>query len=296
MRNQADSRTYGWEVSSDSSRTRYAHSSRLSLPSLHAQRPCHRRALRYATTHGVESWRPVYRRNEVWYVRYKDGRGKWRSIASTAANKTDAKRLAGELEHKAERQRLGLEPLPDEDGGGTVAELLEWWLDTYVTSLKENRRLSGVVRRHFEGSELASMRLAETTPQKVEVFLQERSVIVKANTLNHLRGYLVTAFNRARQAGRWTGANPVLEVRRRKVPKRLPAFLRIEEVPRVLAVLSSRHRPLFATALYTGLRKGELAGLRKPDVDLGLGLINVCRSYDHDTTKSCPSGGDPDRR
>jgi len=228
----------------------------------------------------------VYRRNEVWYVRYKDGHGKWRSQASTATSKTEARRLAGELERRAERQRLGLEPFPVEDGGGTVAELLAWWLETYVTSPKENRRLSGVVRRHFDGSELASLRLVETTSQNIEVFLQERSSVVKPNTLNHLRGYLCTAFSRARQAGRWSGANPVMEVRRRKVPRRLPTFLRVEEVPRVLAVLSPQHRPLFATALYTGMRKGELAGLRKTDVDFGLGLINVCRSYDHDTTKS----------
>src|SRR5260370_30885172 len=44
-------------------------------------------------------------------------------------------------------------------------------------------------------------------------------------------------------------------------------------------------RSLFATAIYTGLRKGELLGLRKSDVDLRSRLLTVSRSYDRDTTK-----------
>jgi integrase len=227
----------------------------------------------------------VFERGEKWYVRYKDGRGRWRSVASTARTKTEAKRLAAELEQKSERQRLGLEELPPEDGGGTLGELLTWWLETYLRPTPAYRRMSGVVRKHFENSDLAGLRLTEVTPAKIEVFLQQRSLVVGANTVNHLRSDLLTAFNQARRAGRWTGQNPVLDVRRRKVPKRLPNFLRVEEVPRVLAVLSEQHRPLFATAIYTGMRKGELAGLRKSDVDFSCNLIMVQRSYDRDTTK-----------
>ena len=52
-----------------------------------------------------------------------------------------------------------------------------------------------------------------------------------------------------------------------------------------MAALSPRWRPLFATALYTGMRKGELLGLRKTDVDLDSGLLMVARSYGRDTTK-----------
>jgi integrase len=53
----------------------------------------------------------------------------------------------------------------------------------------------------------------------------------------------------------------------------------------VLAALPTRWRGLFATAIYTGMRKGELLGLRKTDVDLQRRLVAVARSYDRDTTK-----------
>jgi integrase len=39
-------------------------------------------------------------------------------------------------------------------------------------------------------------------------------------------------------------------------------------VPLLLRALDPRWRPLFATAIYTGLRKGELLALRKSDVHL----------------------------
>ena len=44
-------------------------------------------------------------------------------------------------------------------------------------------------------------------------------------------------------------------------------------------------RPFTATAIYAGLRKGELCGLRKADVDLHGGFITVRSSYDRETTK-----------
>jgi hypothetical protein len=46
----------------------------------------------------------------TWYLRVKDAVGRWADIASTAKTKTEARRLAADLERKAERQRLGLEP------------------------------------------------------------------------------------------------------------------------------------------------------------------------------------------
>ena len=66
------------------------------------------------------------------------------------------------------------------------------------------------------------------------------------------------------------GPNPLDEVRTWKVPKRKPDFLRLHEVGLVLPAIPSKWRPLFATAVYAGLRKGELLGLRKQDVDFDL--------------------------
>jgi hypothetical protein len=70
----------------------------------------------------------VYLKRSTWYARFKDHAGAWRSQATKAANKTEPKRLALDLERLAERQRFGLEPLPSESTL-TLGELCEWWLD-----------------------------------------------------------------------------------------------------------------------------------------------------------------------
>ena len=227
----------------------------------------------------------VYVKRGRWYLRYRDQHGRWRDRASTARTKTEAKRLVGELETRFERARLGLETLPPEDGGGTLGELLTWWLKTYSVGSPSHDRNVATLGKHFASPGIADLLLVEVTSGKIEAFLQERTDKLAPQTLNHLRRFLLTAFNCARRAGRWQGANPVEDVRRRRVPKGKPEFLRLHEVPPVLRAVPSKWRPLFATAIYTGLRKGELLGLRKSDVDFSTGLITVVRSYDHDTTK-----------
>ena len=112
-----------------------------------------------------------------------------------------------------------------------------------------------------------------------------RKRALSPQSVNHLRGFLRRAFNLARRMEKFPRANPVVDVPKRKVPKRLPDYLRPLEVSPVLAALAPKWRALFATAICTGMRKGELFGLRKPDVDFVSGLITVGHSHDRDTTK-----------
>ncbi len=52
------------------------------------------------------------------------------------------------------------------------------------------------------------------------------------------------------------------------------------EAERLVAALPPFERVLYATAIYAGLRRGELAGLRWSDLDLTRGTLRVERSYD----------------
>ena len=101
----------------------------------------------------------------------------------------------------------------------------------------------------------------------------------------HVRAKLRTVFLKAKKAALWVGPNPIIETEPRRVPRLVHPTLRIEEIPRVLEHLPDLWRPFTATAIYAGLRKGELRGLRKCDVDLDAGLITVRCSYDRETTK-----------
>ncbi len=103
--------------------------------------------------------------------------------------------------------------------------------------------------------------------------------------MNHLRGYLSRAFNAANKLGRYAGPNPIVAVSKRRVPRGLPEYLKHTEVLPVLAALDSAWRPLFATAIYAGLRKGELFALKKSAIDLPARLLTVASSHDRETTK-----------
>ena len=107
----------------------------------------------------------------------------------------------------------------------------------------------------------------------------------KPASLNKLRATLHSVFAQAHKADLWRGPNPVAEVEPRRVGKRAYATLRAEEVPALLDAVPVSWRPLFACALYTGLRKGELYGLRKADVDIDARTLLVTRSHARDTTK-----------
>jgi integrase len=123
------------------------------------------------------------------------------------------------------------------------------------------------------------------TAGKVDLFLAEKEHGLSARSVNHLRGYLSRAFTMARRMEKFPRQNPVADVPKRKVTKRLPDYLRPHEVNPLLASLKPKWKPLFATALYTGMRKGELFALQKADVDFTAGLILVSRSHDRDIPK-----------
>jgi integrase len=54
----------------------------------------------------------VYQRGGKWYLRCRDHQGRWKDRVSTATTKTEANRMAAELERAAERQKMGLVPRP----------------------------------------------------------------------------------------------------------------------------------------------------------------------------------------
>jgi integrase len=53
-----------------------------------------------------------------------------------------------------------------------------------------------------------------------------------------------------------------------------------QECAELLAALQPSDRALWATAIYAGLRRGELMALRLEDVDLAAGVIHVRRGWD----------------
>src|SRR5262249_18712871 len=74
--------------------------------------------------------------------------------------------------------------------------------------------------------------------------------------------------------------NPTLGLSLPRHRQRRERIARPAEAKALLEGLPIDDRALFATALYAGLRRGELRALRWQDVDFAAGLIRVERSWD----------------
>lgn len=95
------------------------------------------------------------------------------------------------------------------------------------------------------------------------------------NTLLPLRAIYRRAISRS-----VVTVNPTTGLELPTVKGRRERIASPDEAARLLAALPEEERPLWATALYAGLRRGELMALHVDDVDLKAGLIRVRRSWD----------------
>jgi len=225
----------------------------------------------------------IFKRDGAWVVKWKNGAGRWVQRRTTCATKLEAQGLARELERKAEYQREGLEPI-EKPVSLTFGELLDWYEQNFAGQLRsQGDRLAA--EKHLR-PHLGALALPEVTAARIDEALCAAAAELAPKSLNNLRGFAQTVFSKAIQRGLWKGANPADAVPRRKVPKRAPSYLKAEEVGPVLAQVPTEWRCLFATAVYTGMRRGELVALQKVDVDLEQGEILVTRSWDAGTTKS----------
>ena len=81
-------------------------------------------------------------------------------------------------------------------------------------------------------------------------------------------------------ARRTIQTNPTTGLELPVVEGRRDRYASPEEAAVLIATVPERDRPLWATAMYAGLRRGELRALRWEDVDLASGVIRVRRSWD----------------
>jgi integrase len=142
------------------------------------------------------------------------------------------------------------------------------------------RSYERAVRLHLRGSELGSLRPAEVRRRDVQAFADELLAIMSpgsaSNVLNPLQAYYRRAVHREELS-----ANPTEEVdlppKGSKRPRRI---VTPKGAVALLAVVPPEDRPIWATAFYAGLRRGELQALRCMDVDLNASLIHVRRGWD----------------
>ena len=85
--------------------------------------------------------------------------------------------------------------------------------------------------------------------------------------------------------------NPTSGLKLPRVRSRRDRIATPGECAKLLAKLSAADRRVWATAMYAGLRRGELMALHVEDVDLPGGVIRVCRGWDAEVGEIATKSG-----
>ncbi|HEX4305308.1 MAG TPA: site-specific integrase [Solirubrobacterales bacterium] len=130
--------------------------------------------------------------------------------------------------------------------------------------------------------EFGAVRLSELRRGDVQAFVDRllgegKAPSTIANTLDPLRAIYRHAIRRELVA-----VNPTAELELPAADGRRERIASPSEAAALVAVVAAADRPLWATAFYAGLRRGELQALRWSDVDLGRSEIHVRRSWDEE--------------
>ena len=171
-----------------------------------------------------------------------------------------------QIQHGFERQKVKLEELAD--------DYLELYAKHSKASYKHNIGQFSRIKKYF-----GNVYLYEITPDKLEAYRAFRlSQEVAKPTVNREMALLKHAFNKAIE---WNKAkeNPVEKIKfySEKERKRV-RYLEMEEKRRLLNACPSHIKSLVFFALNTGMRQGEILGLKWEEIDFNLNQVRVSHS------------------
>jgi len=173
----------------------------------------------------------------------------------------------------------------------TVRQLCERWLDEYqgqkIRSLESYRasRRYDLSNRFFPFS-IANLDAHKLKPGDVERWRDElRTAGYAPKTANVSLDLMKLIFSWALRRDILAGKNPVSDIAKFET-RGLDEHYTLEQVQRLLSFPSV---PISVViALYTGMRRGEIAGLRWGDIDFDARKIQVQRSYSGPTKTGRP--------
>lgn len=221
-----------------------------------------------------EGTTPRHRADGRWEARYTDTDGKRRSVYGTTKRAaTDALRTA--LADTAQ----GIRP---PDLRITTADYLNDWLEHYVRPKVRPTTAASYslfVNRYLI-PEIGRVPLAQLQPEHVSAMLRKlearsRSGKLSPTTIRYAYSVLRIALGRAMKLGRVHRNVATLIDPPAKARRELQPFDALQISALLQAVSGDRLAPLYVAAVGTGLRQGELLGLRWTDLDLDNGVAAV---------------------
>jgi integrase len=204
------------------------------------------------------------------------GDGKRKRRVAYGSTKDDVQKQMRKLQTSADAGTLS------DAGKMTVGEYMVRWLENTARPRigdSTYTRYEQLVRLHLVPS-LGRVKLAQMSASHVEAFYGELERLGETASARKRVGKLLTAALRHAVRIRLIHFNPAADVVKPRVIFREMLFLNEVQVRQFLdAARSSRlYYAIFALAIGSGMRQGELLGLRWADIDFDAGTVAVQRS------------------
>lgn len=210
--------------------------------------------------------------------------GEDRRLDTDLTSKAEANDLLAEKLSALRRRKAGLDPLPVHCKL-TFWELCDWWLVNWCPAASLDV-LRPQLDKHIHRTQLGGVLAKDVSTEDLDDYFKAMvSAGAAGSTVNKLRGILISIFNKAAKKKLLVIRNPASDTDRFRETDPDVFILKVGYVQALLKQLSDEWRPVFACALYLGLRKGELFGLRRECVDLEAGLLTIKWSYATPWTK-----------
>lgn len=163
-------------------------------------------------------------------------------------------------------------------GSHTVAELIAHYEQVELESGRHTTRVRQVYRHNLDNLILPKWgvyRLQDVTAVAVERWLE--SLPYAPSTKTKVKGVFGTLFRHGMRY-EWAAKNPIAMVRCSSKRVETPNILTPEEIRAIVGELSEPARTVTLLAAITGMRRGELFGLKWEDLDFERRTIRIVRS------------------
>jgi site-specific recombinase XerD len=220
----------------------------------------------------------IYQRGENWYIDFTFKRQRIRESIGPSRKgpeKVIAKKKTEIVENKYLDIRKEPEPVIFYD---FAKEYLQWAKankkeSTYTKDIFVMRDLE----REFHGKNIQ-----EITTWEIEKWKMKRRKTCKHGSVNRELALLKHFFS---MAVKWRKMkeNPARDVRAFKGEVRRVRFLLPNEVQILISNCEDWLKPIVTVAVHTGMRNGELLGLRRPQVNLEQGIISLIDTKNHES-------------
>jgi integrase len=227
----------------------------------------------------------IFKKGGAWFLRFYDSiiqpdhTIKRKQRCSKLADVCDEFRNERQVRPLAEKI---LAPINSENyNPQSSMAVAEFITDIYLPKAKEESKPSTYknyedifeihVRPRVSGKILNKFRCVDAERLLADVARQDRNrsnQVLSHGTLERIKAFLSAVFKTAKRLGIIDGENPVRDSKvPAGTPKRKTHAYSLQEIAKILSVLPEPARTVCLCAAHTGLRKGEIEGLRWKDFD-----------------------------